>query len=377
MKNKRFLPDVLNKPRKLIVVIAIVLLLVVFGVGGYFLIQKRISKTFSSVVNRTDTKVAFRNGGDLFVGGDLWTMNLDGSNKKQITSTKTIESVYDWSPDNKLIAVTFKETPFNEKNEPGKQKWSLGVVDIKSGSILKLNDEFIFEPFGVSWLTNDLLVFSNGKQIETISASSKQRKVLIKKDLSNKDNTHIGFSVSPDRVWISYYYGGEGEGDLPQVDNNTYLFNVSSGVSKVLFNKGLFIGWRGNKILYQPNIDNSIWEINFNGGGKKQLLNIGEGDLMRLTVSLDGSKLLYLVRDYINKPFSSKLYVYDFITGQSKEIKKGEPDWIQDPLFSDDGQYVSYYHGDYQLHVYKLDTGKDSIICDKIPSGCRNAKWSN
>jgi len=60
-------------------------------------------------------------------GGDIWTINADGTDLKQITKTETKESVPSWSPDGKNIVYRIRE------------RKSIGIYSLDNGNSIELS----------------------------------------------------------------------------------------------------------------------------------------------------------------------------------------------------------------------------------------------
>ena len=94
---------------------------------------------------------------------DLWLMNADGSEPKQLTSSQNVDWFPRFSPDGKSVVFTRSKggwTPENDANYP--EKWDLWMVDVNGENERKVADNATwgtFRPDGKS------IVFSRGANV--------------------------------------------------------------------------------------------------------------------------------------------------------------------------------------------------------------------
>jgi hypothetical protein len=222
-----------------------------------------------------------------------------------------------------------------------------------------------------------MIVYADGKQIDTVSVSTKNASTIFKTDPSNTDDTEIRLTQSPDRKWLTYYYAGQGEGSLPQVDYNRYSFNVGTKTSQAILDRGYIVGWRGQKIVYSladfEQHRTTLWEVNVDGTGAKEIVSINSTEITDLVVIPGGDGAFYVTRDYERKPYM-KAFVHNFATDQATGIVSVEaPSGIGDLTASPDGEYLSYSVSGL-VFILDLKTKEKLEFCSVT---CRDLSWSN
>ena len=108
---------------------------------------------------------------------DLWMMNADGSEKKQLTNSTTVDRFPRFSPDGKTIIFTRSKggwTPENDANYP--EKWDLWTINADGSDEKKVAENATwgtFRPDGKS------IVFSRGANVYQKNLSSGEETLLL------------------------------------------------------------------------------------------------------------------------------------------------------------------------------------------------------
>ncbi len=108
---------------------------------------------------------------------DLWLMNADGSEKKQLTNSATVDWFPRFSPDGKTVIFTRSKggwTPENDANYP--EKWELWTIGVDGQGEKKVADNATwgtFRPDGKN------IVFSRGANVYTKNLESGEEKLLL------------------------------------------------------------------------------------------------------------------------------------------------------------------------------------------------------
>ncbi|MCI5600396.1 MAG: PD40 domain-containing protein [Hallerella porci] len=108
---------------------------------------------------------------------DLWMMNADGSEKKQLTNSTTVDWFPRFSPDGKTIIFTRSKggwTPENDANYP--EKWDLWTINADGSDEKKVAENATwgtFRPDGKS------IVFSRGANVYQKNLSSGEETLLL------------------------------------------------------------------------------------------------------------------------------------------------------------------------------------------------------
>lgn len=108
---------------------------------------------------------------------DLWLMNADGSEKKQLTNSTTVDWFPRFSPDGKTVIFTRSKggwTPENDANYP--EKWELWTIGVDGQGEKKVADNATwgtFRPDGKN------IVFSRGANVYQKNLSSGEETLLL------------------------------------------------------------------------------------------------------------------------------------------------------------------------------------------------------
>lgn len=228
-------------------------------------------------------KIAYKIGGDYVDGGDLWIMSPDGTNKNKLIQTGDIGTVYGWSPDNKYIAVSLVNTEIKGDNRYFVQ--SIGVVDARSGEVLRLKENIIGSIFSLSWYDNQSLLYVKSATIadkvgsvEKISIFDKKTEQLLVfprdiPEIPANFDLSVKLAFSPDREWIAFDKRVCCE--KPPFPENVYVYNLKTKVKKQLTSTGnaWFDSWKDNKVVFSTPDQNGriYWEINPDGSGMRRI----------------------------------------------------------------------------------------------------------
>lgn len=299
---------------------------------------------------------------------DLWIMNPDGTNKKQITKTGDIYSVHGWSPNNKIVLV------IQERLSPDKKRVNrtISTVEIATGKLQTLKEpECLLGQY--QWLTDDeVLAIEPSCTDDTVSKVEKlslkgSSEILLTfpRDIPEISKTYdLGSSTikfSPDLSWLAFDKKPCCEG--PVFEPKLYVYNLKNkSKTMLLAGEGVNLqGWNQGKIILTRN-QYEIWEINPDGSGLNKILDdkdpvehsIGPGYISRVEASKDGTYLLYC-RDV----GWDQCYVSHYTSGQKIMIVK--------QLFNDRPQNVSL-SPDNSFIVYAQRSGthdetKEPVVC--------------
>ena len=293
----------MRNQRGFVLVFVLILFLAFIGVAVYLVKSGKISLNrvqINQIVNLSanpevgksgellayvDGLRALPNGG--VTGGDLWVVNPQTSEKKKITNSGNIQYIYDWSPDNKYIAVQL-----GEKKNPIVP--AIAVVELNSGNVIRLKEDHHAIGGRLAWKNSDELVYLNGEipKDNTFSAISVKTKgesdLMIVPKESGLDI--MDFHFSPDMQSLAALTSG---GETPY---KFYSYSAKTNQVKVLGGtESEICGWVSNKIIFSKTTPqgNGIWEVNIDGTGKKQLVNLGENEGSCLGVVQNENKIFF------------------------------------------------------------------------------------
>ncbi|MEK7558925.1 MAG: hypothetical protein AAB521_01315 [Patescibacteria group bacterium] len=356
----------INQSGAIIIAIAVISILIIVGAAGYYLLSKNKVIT-STQENNTSTQFSpqtsqktpkqtaindsipiLKDYNSKSFGRNLWLYDKDLIQGVQITSEHDILGLYGKSPDDKKVLVSTVNRVPNDNNVHEK----ISIVDIDTRNITRLFPSYneTSSVTGVYWLDNNRIIYALGRQIKIYTISSGSEEVLVDAEKSITDATRIIFNISPDKKWLAYYYSGNGEGDPPQQDKNTYSINLENKKQTRLFSlsDGYYNALNNNFVIYSKAVDSKvqIWRIDFLGSNGELITTLPKGELINITSNDSGNKFIYQVRSYSLNSGSAELYLYNLDTKMSQMFFKTEvADGIRDPRISPDGDSVLFSAG--------------------------------
>lgn len=353
----------------------LIVLLIAAAISGYFIYNNYSNNRTKTVsqnpkVENSKYKITYRVGGTFIDSGDLWTMNPDGSNKKQITKTGNIDKVHAWSPDNKFIAVTLSERIKRDNKEFVDQ--TIAVVNPETGEVKKLKENEYKNRFlyrDPTWYSNDKLLQIGVEPEEGIITTSiidgKVEKLvtLPEKHSLEFPDTDIknNIALSPDHKFIAY----DTVPKSPYMNHKSHLYayNLDNNTEKQLTGTegGKLHGWNKDQIIFTSN-SNEIWRINVDDTGLSQVLednsqvehSVTPGYIASVEASKDGNYLLYC-RDV----GWAQCYLSHYTSGQKIMVVK--------QIFNDRPMEISL-SSDNSFIVYAQRSGthdetKEPVVC--------------
>ncbi len=223
---------------------------------------------------------------------EIYSMNIDGSDLKQLTKTSGSEWNPLWSPDGKKIGFCYADedgVQIYEMNLEGKDRIKISNID--EGDI----EGFSYSP--------------DGKKILFIRAVAKKDKYAYLKEGLDKTTGRINDDLSY-RHWDTW------------VDNIPQPFIAD---------------FDGKEIKNPVNLlENTEFESPMRPwGGMEQL-----------AFSPDSKKIVYTCRKKVGKEYAfstnSDLYLYDISTKQTTNLTEGMMGYDQNPVFSSDGKLLAW-----------------------------------
>ncbi len=276
-------------------------------------------------------------------GRNLWLYSADLKQSKQLTFNHEISGLYSKSPDNKKILVsTINRVPADNNVHE-----KISIIDVGTKNITKIfasNNE-TSGISSVSWLDNNRIIYSLGRQIKIYTISSGSEEILTDANKSITDATRIIFGLSPDKKWLVYFYSGNGEGDPPQQDTNTYSINMESKKQARLFSDNYYYVLNNNSIIYRKTVNEKaqIWKTDFSGSKEELITTLSQGELINVTSNDSGTRIIYQVRNYSSNSGYAELYLYNLDTKTSQMIFKSDVgDGIRAPRMSPNGDSVLF-----------------------------------
>ena len=265
---------------------------------------------------------------------ELFSMNIDGSDNKQITSTPKGENQPTWRPDGK----------------------KLGFISSESGS----------------------------PQLWEMNADGSDRK-----QISNIEGGISGFAYAPDQSKIIYL------ADVAAEKVNPDLFKDLDKTTGRLMNDLMYRHWDSWVDTYTHIFLADYKDGQQITTGKDLLENEKWdspvkpwGGMEQITWSPDGKQIVYTSRKLIGKAYSlstnSDLYLYDIASGKTTNLTTGMMGYDQNPVFSPDGKYLAcesmerdgYEADQVRLFVKDMSTGQDIYLTKDFDQDAHNLTWT-
>lgn len=306
-------------------------------------------------------------------GRNLWLYSSDGLKSKRITSNHEIEGIYGFSPDKQRILIATTKLIANQQRVES----HIGLINISNRQIAKLfkaHDEnsYIHK---IHWLDNSRIIYALGRKIKIYDISSNSEEVLIDTEQIITDATSIDFELSPNKEWLVYYYAGNGLGDPPQQDLNTYSLNLNNKTQTILFTQGYFYTLNNNFVIFPEkgtaaNQPHKIKAINYEGLEEKMITETPSGDLVQVSSTKTGDKLFYQLSS--NEPKGARLYLYDSGAKQTSMFYSVKiPDGIRNLTILPDEDRILFSAAldenqplKHSLILYNLKTGNEVILSE-------------
>lgn len=361
--------------------LVIILVIAILGTIGYFVYSRKVNVNTPNVpavsrVAETGEQLAYVNGYYALpdgggIGGDLWVVNVKTLEKKRITTTGNIDYIFDWSPDNKYIAVQLGEKK-DSATTPGRYSIlpAIAVVELSTGRVVRLKEDSGVRGTLV-WYNPNELIYLHGEIPKDNTFSAISVKTKSERDLMTVPKESgldvMDFHFSPDMQSLAALTSG---GETPY---KFYSYSAKTNQTKILGGtESEICGWISDKIIFSKTNpqDNGIWEVNTDGTGRKQLVDFKENKGSCLGVARDVNKIIFTES---NKQTGTdqKIFSFDYKSGITSngfafELPRSGV------KVSKDGNYASSDG----VKIINLNSGvSSSNFCEG--SYCFNYSWSN
>ncbi|MEK6646175.1 MAG: hypothetical protein AABY84_05850 [Candidatus Firestonebacteria bacterium] len=278
---------------------------------------------------------------------NIWIMNDDGSEKRQITKTNDVSILFGWFPDNKNLLYgveNIKSTIENCSN--GYKLWILTVDENK---VVKLAQEF--NVFKINYFDNEMVIFTTiDSRVWSINMKKHQIKKIFDKNGTFQD-------LSPDKKRILYIDSPEissvesNEIEIADPGIDIYWLDISNLNEKFLItstftNNALWLS--NDKIIYSEMkgiyTDLSVVRIDT---GEQQILKFKNFPLTNYDIKLSPKRDkiigLWTTQEYIRYTQKDFLWVGKLKTKIGKTITRGIKNCI------------NYWHSDNERIIYVSD----------------------
>ena len=263
---------------------------------------------------------------------DIYVMNVDGSNKKQLTKTAAREGSLSWHPNNSTI-LFLRDGVLYSINPANQEEKQISAIDQRI-------DDYLLSPSG------DNIAFAITTKLENYQASE------IYSDL-DKANAHI-YDDLMYRHWDSWKDG---------TYSHIYIGNVDaeSKVTKV------------EDIMPNEPYDSPVKPF---------------GGMEEIAWHPNGKSLVYTSKKLTGKEYAfqtnSNLYWYDLNTKQTRLLTPDMPGYDKHPIFSPDGTkliWLSMERGGFEadkerILMLDLKTNERKDLSEKLDASPSSLQWT-
>ena len=245
---------------------------------------------------------------------DLYIMNADGSDAKNLTNSKSYNTYPAWSPDGKTIAFC----RYDEGQLPS--IWTMDADGKNAKQLTKGHDR------GAAWSPDGKKIafcrVDGNPEVFVMDADGSNQVNLTKNDAFDSDATW-----SPDSKQIAFTSDRSGEGfKICVMDaNGENVKEIIKAGNRLGFS---FPAWSpdGKKIVYANQVENNleIFTCDPNGDNVKQLTKLG-GRNSYPAWSPDSKQIMF---GHLGDKNSGELYVMDADGGNQKIVLKSE-DYVE------------------------------------------------
>lgn len=385
----------------------VIVLLIAAAILGYIIYSSKNTISLRQVSQEPNLRIAYIQAENKEMKtretGDVWMMNLDGSNKRKVTNSPNIVLLIDWSEDNEyLLAIK------GEQTEEHSFKNSLVSINAKTGEVLYLADTKAYsfhDRINVWWLSSKEILHIQEGNLTKIRVDDGKTEVLVNNKMNDfltkkiDDYELENIDISPDRSKVLVEYVEDIRSS--NLSTKLLIYDIKGVLIKELTlpQNHYFASWRENKIIYYTRVpDDAIWEMDLDGLNKVKLLDYkrdelavddsdkeGYGYITAVTTTLDGKNLLYTVT--LTDWLSSNYYLYDIINSKNyqvytmnqhvEKLKQVNKD-AGELAVSKDGKIATFWVREAEKYngMYVRDVIKD-IMIKVCETGCYSPKFSN
>jgi dipeptidyl aminopeptidase/acylaminoacyl peptidase len=272
----------------------------------------------------------------------IWTMNVDGSKQKQITTNPSSSASPRWSPDGKWIAFTTGGQIWTMKPD-GDDKKEVTTISTSAG-------QPVWSPDGkwIAFISDVYPECANddcNKKADAAAESSKVKahvteRLLFKHWVEWRDLKRTHVFVVPAKGGIAR--------DVTPGDFDSPPYAAASGVDYAFSPDGSSIAYLRNPDKVEATSTNSDIYIQPLGGGNAKNITAGMGGYDAGPVyTPDGKYLLF--RSQATPTFESdrwRLMRYDLRNGEMVELTKGFDQYVDEMILSLDGKMVYFTGGE-------------------------------
>lgn len=245
------------------------------------------------------TKIAFTN----FGYNNLYVVESNGTNKKQISADNGVGFGYEWNSDSQhIFATDLRYTSVLGKRMRSQALWSISI----SGQKVRLTPDTKRMNQVSKIRCAQYKKYRNATKLQHVTFSCEPEGLFVVDVLGHKSLINKGASfcpsLSPNGKKVAFNHG-----------NNVCVMNID-GTDKRVLSRGFNPVWANNsQIVFEQSTDDGhtytaseLYIINVNGSGMKALTNTKDKIELCPSISPDGSKIAFV-------SFSDgQVYIADF-----------------------------------------------------------------
>lgn len=245
------------------------------------------------------TKIAFTN----FGYNNLYVIESNGKNKKQISADNGVGFGYEWSSDSQhIFATDLRYTSVLGKRMRNQALWSISI----SGQKVRLTPDTKRMNQVSKIKCAQYKKYRNATKLQHVTFSCEPEGLFVVDVLGHKSLINKGASfcpsLSPNGKKVVFNHG-----------NNVCVMNID-GTDKRVLSRGFNPVWANNsQIVFEQSTDDGhtytaseLYIINVNGSGMKALTNTKDKIELCPSISPDGSKIAYVSFN------DGQVYIADF-----------------------------------------------------------------
>ncbi len=267
---------------------------------------------------------------------DIYVMNIDGTNQRQLTSTATNEYAVKWHPDGQTISFLSAESGSS-------QLWEIN----KDGSERKQ-------------------ISSLEQSIDNYAISPDGKKLMYTSEVKIDQDIHDAYPDLP-------LANARIENDLMYRHWDTWEDGKYSHVFITTINDNKTVDNNGIDIIKGERFDSPLKPF----GGSEQI-----------TWSPDSKNVVYVCKKLVGKAYAlstnSDLYQYNLDTKQTSNLTEGMMGYDINPQFSNDGNYIAWesmerngYESDKnRLFIMNVATQEKSYLTKSFDQNVNSFEWT-